>query len=38
VKSLPAPADTDKDGMPNEWEKKRKLDALNDADASLYSR
>ena len=31
LKSLPAPADTDHDGMPNEWETKNGLD-LNNAD------
>jgi pectate lyase len=31
LKSLPAPADTDKDGMPDEWETKN---GLNPADAS----
>jgi hypothetical protein len=30
LKSLPAPADTDKDGMPDEWEKKN---GLNPTDA-----
>jgi hypothetical protein len=31
-RSAPAPADTDHDGMPDEWEKKRGLDPTNPAD------
>jgi pectate lyase len=37
LKSLPAPIDTDQDGMPDEWEKKNGLDAGNAADASSYT-
>jgi hypothetical protein len=37
LQSLPAPQDTDKDGMPDEWEKANKLDPSNAADASLYT-
>lgn len=33
--SLPAPRDSDKDGMPDEWEKKNGLDANNNKDASV---
>ncbi|NCU02870.1 MAG: pectate lyase, partial [Chitinophagaceae bacterium] len=36
LKSYPAPADTDKDGMPDEWEKKNGLDANDANDASQY--
>jgi hypothetical protein len=32
--SLPAPADTDHDGMPDEWEKSHGLDAQNAADGN----
>lgn len=32
LKSLPAPADTDRDGMPDKWEKARKLDPSDPAD------
>jgi hypothetical protein len=34
LKSEPAPVDTDKDGMPDEWEKKNGLNANDAADAS----
>ena len=34
LQSLPAPADTDKDGMPDEWEKKHGLNPNDPADAS----
>lgn len=37
LRSLPAPADTDKDGMPDEWEKKNKLDPADPADAAAYT-
>lgn len=37
LQSLPAPSDTDKDGMPDDWEKKNGLDPNNPADASTYS-
>ena len=36
LKSLTAPIDSDKDGMPDAWEKENGLDA-NSADASLYT-
>jgi hypothetical protein len=36
LKSLPAPADTDKDGMPDEWEKKNGLNPNDASDASGY--
>jgi pectate lyase len=35
--SLPARADTDQDGMPDEWERSHKLDPSNKADASTFS-
>ena len=34
LKSLPAPADTDHDGMPDAWEKKAGLDASDVSDAA----
>ncbi|TXK49140.1 pectate lyase [Pontibacter qinzhouensis] len=34
LKSAPAPADADKDGIPDEWEKKHKLNPNNAADAA----
>lgn len=37
LQSLPALADTDKDGMPDEWEKKKRLNISNDADAKEYT-
>lgn len=37
LRSTPAPADTDKDGMPDDWEKKKGLNAGNAADASAYT-
>jgi hypothetical protein len=36
LKSLPAPADTDKDGMPDEWEKKNGLNVNDAGDASKF--
>jgi hypothetical protein len=36
LKSAPAPADTDKDGMPDEWEKKNGLNPNDASDASQY--
>jgi pectate lyase len=36
LKSLPAPADTDKDGIPDEWEKKHGLNPNDVNDASQY--
>lgn len=36
LRSLPAPIDTDKDGMPDDWEKQQGLDMNNDGDASVY--
>lgn len=35
--SLPAAADTDRDGMPDAWEKKNGLDVNNNADASDFT-
>lgn len=35
LKSLPAPKDTDHDGMPDEWEKNHGLDPNNPADGNL---
>jgi len=37
LKSLPAPADADQDGIPDEWEKKNGLNAGNAADVSSYT-
>lgn len=37
LKSLPAPADSDKDGIPDEWEKKKGLNANDATDASKVS-
>ena len=34
LKAQPAPADTDKDGMPDEWEKKNGLNPNNATDTS----
>jgi len=36
LKSASAPVDSDKDGMPDEWEKKNKLDPQNASDAAAY--
>jgi pectate lyase len=36
LKSVPAPADSDKDGMPDEWEKMNKLNPNDASDASQY--
>jgi pectate lyase len=36
LKSLPAPVDTDKDGMPDEWENKYGLNINDATDASAY--
>jgi hypothetical protein len=36
LRSLPAPADTDKDGMPDEWEKQHGLNATDASDATGY--
>lgn len=36
LKALPAPADTDQDGMPDEWEKKNGLNAADGSDAASY--
>ena len=38
LRSKPAPSDTDHDGMPDDWEKKHKLDAHNRADGALVDR
>lgn len=37
LRTLPAPADTDKDGMPDEWEKKNGLNPADPADAARSS-
>ena len=37
LRSLPAPVDTDKDGMPDDWEKKNGLNPSDASDASKYS-
>jgi pectate lyase len=37
LKSLPAPADADQDGMPDEWEKKNGLQPGSAADASAFT-
>lgn len=37
LQSLPAPADTDKDGMPDDWEIKNKLDPNDASDASTHT-
>jgi hypothetical protein len=37
LKSLPAPADRDKDGMPDDWEKKNGLSPADAGDSSGYS-
>jgi hypothetical protein len=36
LKSLPAPEDSDKDGMPDDWEKRNGLNPTDAADASSY--
>ena len=36
LQSLPAPLDTDKDGMPDDWEKKNKLNPNDPADATAF--
>lgn len=36
LKSAPAPADTDRDGMPDHWEKDHGLDASDSSDAAEY--
>lgn len=36
LNSLPAPADTDHDGMPDAWEKKNSLNANDPSDANQY--
>jgi pectate lyase len=37
LKQLPAPVDTDKDGMPDDWENGKGLDLNNAGDASAYT-
>jgi pectate lyase len=37
LKSLPAPADNDKDGIPDDWERKNGLNPANASDASKVS-
>lgn len=37
LQSQPVPADTDKDGMPDDWEKKNKLNPSDPSDASVVS-
>ncbi|GAB3821915.1 pectate lyase [Pontibacter rugosus] len=37
LKSLPAPADADKDGMPDTWEKKQNLNPNNNSDAAAFT-
>ncbi|CAN5720511.1 pectate lyase [soil metagenome] len=37
LQSLPAPTDTDKDGMPDDWEKQHHLNPADSGDASLNS-
>ncbi|MFC6998921.1 pectate lyase family protein [Rufibacter roseus] len=37
LKALPAPADADKDGMPDAWEKQHKLNPAQAADAAAYT-
>jgi pectate lyase len=37
LRSKPAATDSDRDGMPDEWEKKNKLNAQDRADASAYT-
>ncbi len=37
LQQLDAPADSDKDGMPDEWEIKNKLDPSNPSDAILFT-
>ncbi|MCX6315783.1 MAG: pectate lyase [Bacteroidetes bacterium] len=37
LQQLPAPADTDRDGMPDDWEKRNKLNPNDPADAAHHS-
>lgn len=37
LQTLPAPADADKDGMPDAWEKNHKLNPADGRDASLFT-
>lgn len=37
LKSLPSPLDSDKDGMPDDWEKKNGLNPNDASDASKYN-
>ncbi|HQY12421.1 MAG TPA: pectate lyase, partial [Ferruginibacter sp.] len=36
LRSLPAPADADKDGMPDDWEKKNGLNPDDAGDATAF--
>jgi pectate lyase len=37
LRTRPAPVDADKDGMPDEWEKKNRLNEKDDSDASEFT-
>jgi len=37
LKALPAPKDTDRDGMPDKWEKQHGLDPNNPVDGNVYT-
>src|SRR5699024_11288492 len=37
LESLPAPKDSDRDGMPDQWEKKHELNSEDHSDASAYT-
>jgi pectate lyase len=37
LESTSAPTDTDRDGMPDQWEEKHDLDPAKDADAAVYT-
>jgi pectate lyase len=38
LKSIPAPKDSDKDGMPDDWERKNGLDPLNADDRNVFTK